>query len=229
MSSSPNFKRYLPSLIISLLLALNLLAGLSNAQQGGIGVSNDGPSFMDISISETDQFTFVNVEIRDLNGWNDIFSINVTILDNQERTLSQVCYMQYTSLSSTSVATILWNETAGSYLDLTQSTWIPLAVAPWNPDNAVLEIGLRVSFALQKFSGQSINILAMDRGQLICEYNGPYSAEYTPAPAWEDVTVPITLSSSIAVGVAGFMAYGRFKNNKLARKVEASHSGSGED
>jgi len=229
MTFSPNFKRGLSSLIISLFLVLYLQAGLSSAQQPGIGVDNDGPSFMDISISETDQFTFVNVEIRDLNGWDDIFSVNVTIFDNQERIISQICYMQYTSLSSTLVATILWNETVGSYLDLPQSTWLPIAVAPWNPDNAVKDIGLRVSFALQKFSGNSINILGMDRGQLICEYNGPYSAEYTPAPAWENVAYPISLSTIIAVGAGGFMTYRRFKNNKLARAVEASQSASGED
>jgi hypothetical protein len=204
------------------------LSGITQAQQGGIGVDNDGPSFLDISIIETDDFTFVNVEVRDLNGWNDLFSINVTVLDNQDRPISSVSYMQYTSLSSTSVATILWNQTAGNYLDRTQSTWTPIPVAPWNPDNAIVEIGLRASFAFQKFSGQSIKILAMDRGQLTCEYNGPFSAEYTPAPVFDDVVIPIGLSSIIAGVAAIFMVYRRFNNNKLARAVEASHAKSGE-
>jgi hypothetical protein len=231
MRFSPRFKRIFSLLTISFLLAICIQAGLSSAQQGGgIGVDNDGPSFMDISISETDLVTFVNVEIRDLNGWTDIFSINVTILDNQENAISQVSYMQYPNLQSTTVMIIDWNETVGTYLlGPPDSTWLNIPVAPWNPNNADMEIGLRVSFALQKFSGQSISIRAMDRGQLTCEYRGPFSAEYTPAPAWENVAVPISLSTIIAVCAGGFMAYRRFKNNKLARAVEASHTVSGED
>lgn len=229
MRFSPHFKRGFSLLIITFLIAIYLQAGLSSAQQGGIGVDNDGPSFMNTAIIETDTVNFVNVEIRDLNGYNDIFSINVTIFDNQGGILSQVCYMQYPNLVSTSVMVIIWNETVGNYLDEPQSTWVPVAVAPWNPDNAVMEIGLRVSFAFQKFSGNNITILGMDKGQLTCEQTSPFSAEYTPAPAWENVAVPISLSSFIAVGAAGFMVYRRFKNNKLARKVEASHSASGED
>jgi hypothetical protein len=210
---------------------LTLQAGLVRAQQGGIGVDNDGPSFTDITITEDDTSTYVNVDIRDLNGWNDIFSINVTVFDNQDRPLARVNYMQYLSLaqSQTSVASIIWNETAGSYLDRTRSTWLPIAVAPWNPDNALVEIGLRVSFAFQKFSGDHINILAMDRGELICEYNGPFSAEYTPAPVFEDVAIPITLSGVTALAAALFMVYRRFQNNKLARAVEARHAASGEE
>ncbi|MDO9537345.1 MAG: hypothetical protein Q7J68_03395 [Thermoplasmata archaeon] len=216
-------------LVAMLLLLVVIEAGFSTAQTGGIGVDNDGPSFMDISILEVDDVTFVNVEIRDLNGWNDIFSINVTIFDGQDRPISQVNYMQYTNLGSTSVATIIWNETVGTYLDGTQSTWTPIPVAPWNPENAVMEIGLRVSFAFHKFSGQSINILGMDKGQLTCEYTGPFSAEYTPAPEWENVAIPISLSTLIAIGAAGILVYRRFKNNKLARAVEASHASSGEE
>ncbi len=229
MSSISSSKSCLVLTFTLIFLFSILLSGNTLAQQGGIGVDNDGPSFLDISIIETDDFTFVNVEVRDLNGWNDLFSINVTVLDNQDRPISSVSYMQYTSLSSTSVATILWNQTAGNYLDRTQSTWTPIPVAPWNPGNAIVEIGLRASFAFQKFSGQSIRILAMDRGQLTCEYNGPFSAEYTPAPVFDNVAIPIGLSSVIAGVAAIFMVYRRFSNNKLARAVEASHSAPGEE
>ena len=212
-----------------LLMTLSLASGFSSAQQGGIGVDNDGPSYIDIALVETDALNYVNVEVRDLNGWNDIFSINVTITGNQNEIISQVCYMLYPNLGSTSVAAIIWNETVGNYLVETQSTWVPIPVAPWNPDNAVMEIGLRVSFALQKFSGQNVNILAMDKGQLTCEYNGPFSAEYTPAPTFENVAVPISLSAIVAVLAAALLVFRRFKNNKLARAVEASHAASGED
>jgi hypothetical protein len=220
---------FLSVLTAVLLLVLIAHPGTTRAQQPGIGVDNDGPSFMDISIIETDTLTFINVEVRDLNGWNDLFSINVTVLDNQNRPISSVSYMQYSSLSSTSVATINWNQTVGNYLDRTQSTWLPIPVSPWNPENAIVEIGLRVSFAFQKFSGQTINILAMDRGQLTCEHNGPFSAEYTPSPIFGNVAIPIGLSTVIAAVAAVFMAYRRHSNNKLARAVEASHIDSGDD
>ena len=229
MSSALNINRCLSVIFSFLIVALILHTGTARAQTPGVGVDNDGPSFMDISISETDEVIYVNVEVRDLNGWNDIFSINVTIFDNQDRPISRVSYMQYSSLDSTSVATILWNETAGSYLDRTRSTWMPIPVAPWNPENARVEIGLRVSFAFQKFSGQTINILAMDRGMLTCEYSGPFSAEYTPAPVFEDVAIPITLSSVMASVAALLMVFRRHTNNKLARAVETAHAPPGED
>jgi hypothetical protein len=221
--------QFVSIIIAALLLTLCLVSGFSSAQQGGIGVDNDGPSYIDIALVETDTLNYVNVEVRDLNGWNDIFSINVTITGNQNEIISQICYMQYPKLGSTTVAAIKWNQTVGDYLVESLCSWVPIPVAPWNPDNAVMEIGLRVSFALQKFSGQNVNILAMDKGQLTCEYNGPFSAEYTPAPTFDSVAVPIGLSAIVAVLTAVFVVYRRFNNNKLARAVEASHAASGED
>jgi hypothetical protein len=78
------------------------------------------------------------------------------------------------------VPTIIWNETVGNYLDEIQSSWLPIDVAPWNPDNAYIEIGLRVSFAFQKFSGNNITILCMDKGQLTCEHKGPFPETSAP-------------------------------------------------
>ncbi len=227
MRHSQDFIRCLFALTFTAILIFNI--GSSHVLgQGSIGVDNDGPSFLDIAIEETDVYKYVDVEVRDLNGWNDIFSINITIMGNSDNILSQVCYMQYPNLTSTSVAAIIWNETVGNYLVAGESGWTPMPVAPWNPDNAEREIGLRVIFAFNKFSGDTVNILVMDKGQLTCEYNGPFSAEYTPAPEWENVAIPISLSTMIAVAVAGFMVYRRFKNNKLARAVESSQAASGE-
>ena len=225
------FIRSLSALAFTAVLILGILptALAQQGNTGGIGVDNDGPSFIDVSITEDNYYKYVDVQVRDLNGWNDIFSVNVTIMGTGESILSQVCYMQYPSLSSTTVATIIWNRTAGDQFVEAASGWALLAVPPWNPDNAVMEIGLRVSFAFNKFSGDKVNIFVMDKGMLTCEVDVPFSAEYIPAPEWENVAIPISLSTIVAVAAAGFMAYRRFKNNKLAKAVEASHMASAEE
>ena len=230
MSLIPGFKRGLPAILACILLATSLYSGIASAQQGGIGVDNDGPSFIDISVSEDQTYKFVRVELRDLNGWNDIFSINVTVFDAEDRALSQVRYMLYPNLNETAVVVMDWVETSGSYFVEAASGWASFEVAPWYvPENAIMNIGLRVTFAFQKFSGERISIQAMDVGELTCMYTGPFSADYTPAPVWEDVVVPIGLSTSVAATAALLLVYRRFKNNKLARAVEANHTGSGEE
>lgn len=230
MRVSKRFIRGVPALIVCILLAVSLQSCIASAQQGGFGVLNDGPSYLDISILEDETYKSVSVEIRDLNGWNDIFSVNITVLDSQNRALSQVSYSLYPNLNETTVVVPNWDETAGTYFVEGESGWASFEVVPWTvPENAVMNIGLRVNFTFQKFSGDRILILTTDRGELTCAYDGPFSAEYTPAPVWDNVAVPITLSTTVATTGAVFLAYRRFKNNKLARAVEASHTNSGED
>ncbi len=223
-------RRFVGSLF-ALVFIVSLIASLGYPTvmaQGIIGVENDPPSFIGLTIEETELYKYVDVQVRDLNGWNDIFSINVTVMGSSGNIISQVCYMQYPNLASTSVAAIIWNETVGDYLvEPPESAWTTMPVSQWNPEYAAMDIGLRVIFAFSKFSGDTVNILVMDKGQLTCEVNTVFSSEYTPAPKWRNVAIPISLSSIIAVGAAGFMVYRRFKNNKLARAVEASHAASG--
>lgn len=221
----------LPALFMACVILMSLAAGISSAQDTnnpGIGVDNDGPSFISTSITETDTNKYVNVQVRDLNGWDDIFSINVTVLDGRGNPICSVSYMQYPNLVSTSVAAIIWNETAGGFFDEAGSSWNIIPVLPWNTGNTT-NIGLSVNFAFEKFSGDRIQILVLDRGLLTCATDGPFSAEYTPAPEWENVAIPISLSSVVAVFAAGFLVYRRFKNNKVARAVEASQAASGEE
>ena len=210
--------------IISALALIMLLSSFASAQ---IGVDNDGPSFTKISIVEVDEVIYVSVTVRDLNGFNNIFSVNVTVYDEQDRVLSRVNFSQYSEFNSTTYFP-RFNQEDGQYLNSDYSTSAPVPIAPWNYENTDTEIGLEVIFAFDKFAGDSITITCTDMGEipLICEHSGPFSAEYTPPPAFGDnVAIPISLSSGIAAAGAVFMVYRRFKNNKLARAVEANERG----
>ncbi len=211
---------------IASVLTLTLLIFFSQLASAQIGVDNDGPSFTDITIMETDELIFVNVGVRDLNGWTDIFAVNVTIYDDQNRIISQVNFTQYSNLT-TDIMFSYFNQTEGDNLNQEFSTHTYVEIAPWNPDNAIAPIGLRVTFAFDKFAGDHIYIVCTDRGEnpLSCEHSGPFSAEYIPPPKFDDVAIPITLSSVVATGGALFMAYRRFKNNQLARAVETNEGG----
>ena len=226
---NPSLK-ILHSIIIISVLALALAGSIADtvtAQTGGIGVGNDGPSFTGISIEEVDEVIFVSVVVRDLNGFNDIFSVNVTIYGEQGDIISRVNFSQYSEFNSSTYFP-RFDQEVGNYLNSEYSTSSPVPIAPWNYENTDTEIGLEVIFAFNKFSGDSITILCTDMGEvpLTCEHSGPFSAEYTPPPAFgSNVAIPISLSGAIAAAGALFMVYRRLKNNKLARAVEASERG----
>lgn len=209
------------TLVSMLVLALLIISQTASAQ---VGVDNDGPSFTDIIIKEVDEVIVVDIGVRDLNGWSNIFSINVTVYDDQSRVICQVNFTQYDSLTSDTMLP-QYEQIVGSYLDRETSTYTYLEIAPWNPDNTDVPIGLNVIFGFDKFAGDSIRIVCMDKAEnpLTCEYSGPFSAEFTPPPSFGDnVAIPISLSTVIAAGGALFLVYRRTKNNQLARAVESN-------
>ena len=175
---------------------------------------------------EVDEVIYVTVIVRDLNGFNNIFSVNVVVFDEQDRIISSVNFSQYSEFNGTTYFPRFAQE-EGQYLNSDYSTSAPVPIAPWNYENTDTEIGLQVVFAFNKFAGDSISIVCTDMGEipLSCEHSGPFSAEYTPPPAFDDVAIPISLSTAIATAGALFMVYRRFKNNKLARAVESSERG----
>ena len=218
----------LPSLKHSTLFisVLVLAIALSQTATAQVGVSNDGPSFTDINIEEVENVIYIDVGVRDLNGWSNIFAINVTVYDEQSRIISQVNFTQYESLQSDTMLP-QYEQIAGSYLNRELSTYSYVNIAPWNPENTEVPIGLNVVFAFDKFAGHSIEIVCMDKADipLSCDYHGPFSAEFIPPPEFENVAIPITISTIVAGGGAAFMAYRRHKNNQLARAVESSARG----
>jgi len=229
------FRFYYPSgrrsksFIFVSVLTMALLISISHVATAQIGVDNDGPSFTDITIEEVDEVIYVDVGVRDLNGWTNIFAINVTIYDEQSRPISQVNFTLYSNMSSDVLFGQFYQDKRfGEYLNGEYSTFTYVEIAPWNPENTEVPIGLNVRFAYDKFAGDSIKILCIDKAEvpLTCDYYGPFSAEFTPPPVFGDnVAIPISLSSVIAASGALFMVYRRFKNNKLARAVESSERG----
>jgi hypothetical protein len=213
-------------MVIGSVLALSIMIFLSQFAAAQIGVDNDGPSFTEISIKEVDEVIYVTVGVRDLNGFSNIFSVNVTVYDEVGGVISRVNFSQYSSFNSSTYFPKFTQE-EGQYLNSVYSTSTPVPIAPWNYENTETEIGLLVVFAFEKFAGNSITIVCTDMGAvpLSCEHAGPFSAEYTPPPKFGSVAIPISLSAIIAGGSAMFMVHRRLKNNQLARAVEATQRG----
>ncbi len=224
-----------------LIVAVILLSFLSMqsprvSSQGSVGVDNDGPSFINVSVVDDVDRIFVHVALRDLNGWDDIYLVNLTVLDDRNRPISQVLYRQYASPSEVTPV-IEWVEIEGSYLDREYSVWEAVPVYPWNPW-AAKYIGLNVTFAFQSFPGERITIVALDKGERVdpldqtnerknlvsCEFESPFSADYTPRALVSNFVVPLALSLIIAMVAAVIMTVRRFYNNKLAKAIEAKEA-----
>lgn len=214
------------SLLVAFLLILTVLSlqsGPASAQSGGVGVTNDGPSYVSLSIEEDMDLIFVHVAIRDLNGWDDVYLVNLTVVDNQDRPIAQVIYRQY-SEPTAATPVIQWEELVGEHLNREQSSWAAVPIYPWNPENTPKEIGLNVSFAFNQFPGDRISVITLDKGLFSCEHIGPFSAEFTAPPIIGNYVIPIGLSFIIAVLASSVMTLRRHYSNKLAKAVESKEA-----
>ena len=57
------------TLLVILSLAFIYIPKNVDAQAGGIGVSNDPPSMVDVFIDDHNGLIMVHISLRDLNGW----------------------------------------------------------------------------------------------------------------------------------------------------------------
>ena len=207
------------TLLIVVSLAFVYLPDRVDAQAGGIGVSNDPPSMVDVFVDDHNGLIMVHISLRDLNGWSDIYNITLVVLDGNGQEICNITYKQYTDLDAT-IAVIDWVETTGNYWDEDSSGYLPVHVDEWE-DNSIGPIGLNVSFALTPFSGEVIKIDAYDMKEARCGYQGPFSADYEIPPYFdEDVNIPIGISFMAAIIGAGFIVYRRMNSNKLAKLIE---------
>lgn len=228
------------SLLIAAALILSFMtyqSGLVSSQGGSVGVDNDGPSFTNVTIVEKNDHIYVHISLRDLNGWNDIYMINLTVFDNNDNIICHVVYRQYDSPSETGIALPQWDEFVGDYLDRQYSVIEFVPVYPWNPW-AATEIGLNVTFAFNSFPGDTIRIVATDRGErldpndeinertnlLSCEFIGPFSAEFSVPPIIDNYVVPLAISFIVALIGAVIMTVRRHYSNKLAKTIEAKEA-----
>ena len=100
-----------------------------------------------------------------------------------------------------------------------------------------------MTFAFQSFQGERITIVALDRGErvdpsdltnermnlLSCEFEAPFSADFTPRSIVSNYLVPLSLSFIIAMVAAVIMTVRRFYSNKLAKAIEAKEAAAAED
>jgi hypothetical protein len=188
-------------------------------------------------VEDTD-IIFVHVALRDLNGWDNIFLVNVTVMDAADHPISQVIYRQYRNPTDTTPV-IEWDEIEGTNLNRDEISWRAVEIYPWNPDYVKL-IGLNVSFAFTSFPGDTISVIAMDKGTfdevsgqnvnfLSCEYHGPFSAEFAQPPIVSNYVVPLSISIFLALAVAAFMTLRRHYSNKLAKAIETKEAAAAED
>ena len=138
-----------------------------------IDTMNDEPSWINIDTIDLPDEIIINVSIRDLNGWEDIYNVTLKVLDANGTEKYVIIYSQYQDLNSTTMI-IEWIETTGNYLIRSQCDWNPADVSPWNPDNAVTPVGLNISFVLTPFYGHSIQIIAVDRDLATCEFTSSF-------------------------------------------------------
>lgn len=225
--------------LIAVLLLSTVIFSAPVKSQGGVGVLNDGPTFVDISVEEEDEKIYVHVVLRDLNGWTNIYLVNVTVFDNLDNPISQVIYRQYGSPSD-NTPVIQWEEIEGELLIREESNWNVTEMYPWVvPDYAVENVGLDVTFIYTSFPGDHISIIALDKGEtnatgvqvklLNCTYEGPFSAEFTPPPMIENFIIPLSVSLIIAAAAAVILTWRRYYSNKIAKAIEAKEAPSKED
>jgi len=213
----------------TLFIFMAIQAGITSAQEGtgGFGVEGTTPTFLGISVIETNELIFVNASVFSLNGCSAISYVNVTVEDDQGGTISMVSLnFNMTSVGSPRVT---WTELAGSYFNNDERSYEIWWVPPYSPEISIVPTGLNVSFAYEKFSGNSIRIICADKYQRTTEYNGPFSSKYTPKPVFTAAVIPIGLSAMVGLVAAVIMAFRRHSNNKLAKSVEASQLASGKD
>ena len=117
--------RLLSFMVIGSVLALSIMIFLSQFAAAQIGVDNDGPSFTEISIKEVDEVIYVTVGVRDLNGFSNIFSVNVTVYDEVGGVISRVNFSQYSSFNSSTYFPKFTQE-EGQYLNSVYSTSTPV-------------------------------------------------------------------------------------------------------
>ena len=230
------------TLVIAVALVCTLvLSSFNVVSQSDVGVLNAGPSFVDLEIEEDGDLIYVHVALRDLNGWDNIYLVNVTIMDDRSRPISQVIYRQYANPTATTPV-IEWEEIVGGQLAREQSSWQAVEIEPWlsTTTSSQKPVGLNVSFAYQSFPGDRISVICLDKGTynpdidqnvnlLSCEHLGPFSAEFDPAPMIENYIVPLSASLFIALASAAFMTLRRHYSNKLAKAIETKEAAAAED
>lgn len=223
MKAGNQKKRYTNLAFSTLVLALSVLLLIPSLSLGagtGVGVFNSPPTFVDLSIIDHVDRVGIYVSISDYNGWDDIASVNVRIVDAKDRLISNMTYYQYNSDGSRTDSFV---DNLGDYLippdpahPSTTSYVQRYHGVGWFEDNTTQ----RMVFMIQPLNGAIINVTAYDRDGASCSFEGPFSAQYSEPPVINNITVAVGISLITAAAVSSYALYGRRESNKMARRIE---------
>jgi len=210
-----------------LLAAVLALAMVSQDVGGtGVGVWNSPPTFVSMSIPDTDTEIAVVINVSDYNGWADIYMVVLTVKDDAGAVVQEVVYKQYPANTS-SVRVDTFEETAGSFMKPKnpEDPYSGCRVrrfsgVGWFEDNTTQE----VTFLFHPFAGSTIDVLMEDSKGLTSFHEGPFTDRFKdvlppPPPVFDNPAVPVTISTMVAAVGAAVAVTGRMKSNKMARMV----------
>ena len=166
--------RRFAALFIASIIACTFLA---MPVPGQVSVANDGPSFVDISIEDIGDMVKVEVLIRDLNGWEDIDTVTLKVLDTHGAEISHIVLEMHYS-HDPYILQIRFEELTGSYLNLEETECTYAEIPPWNPDNTDIPIGLDVEFVLLPLEGDTIFIEVADMEGETATYESPMDLNF---------------------------------------------------
>ncbi len=195
---------------------------------GVVTIYNAPPTFVTVKIQDVESRIVMTVDVSDYNGWEDIFRVYVNVTDIYGNIIESALYSQYPSNSSDQRVDTFSDLKGGVLIpeesDVQRFPYSPPSGGGWGKDwfNATYQ---RMTFVFKPFLGYRIIVTAYDRKEVSCEYVGPFSSQYSVAPAMENPTVPIGISLIVAM-VAGLLVFQqRRSSNKLARLAEEKIGG----
>ncbi|MCK5309823.1 MAG: hypothetical protein KAJ64_04175 [Thermoplasmata archaeon] len=167
-------RRFAVLLIVSIIACVSLAMSVP----GQISVANDGPSFVEISIEDFGDMVKVEILIRDLNGWDDIDTVSLKVLDAGGNEISHIALEMYNNPQNPDNLRIEFEEYTGTYLNRDECDFSPTDISPWNPDNTDISIGLNVVFSLMPLEGETIIIEVADTEGETATYEAPMNLNY---------------------------------------------------
>lgn len=211
-------KKLLKSIILITLLLLSVTSlisdGGSAANGSGVGVKNTPPTFSSIEIIEGNDTYSIDVTVSDYNGRNDIYEVNVAILNqDNDNLLANFSYRQYQSNNrSDRVRIDTFEDLKGDYLLEEESTVERYVGSDWYRENTTITI----NFVIKPPPGKDLKIRAYDMNEEIGYYQGPITSETEVKTIIEGKTIPIIFSSFSAASITGVIIFDRINKNSLA-------------
>ncbi len=208
-------KRILLILILIAVLVLNSTASAQNAG-GGVGVLNTPPTFVSIDITEIDDHYHIEAVVSDYNGRNDIYSLDVNIIDANNNMISNFSYYQWDSTDRTTASRIdSFVDHEGDYLVREECNIERYVGSNWFMENTTIT----VRFVVRPLDGKTITIRAHDFRMEEAYYEGPVTSKIAVQPIIQGRAIPIIVSVITAGIGTGAVIFDRRNKNVLAQTV----------